>query len=187
MSNDRILQIRTDALVAEHIYSKKLNTLNTLANTISTLTIIIPIILSAIILTSQNSQYKNEINAASVLITAILLSLTIGSLIFKTDQKRENYIIGRRSNIYIANESLRLLTEQDSNLTWFYNYLVETDSKDLENVGYIDEDLKKEAYRNALKKLIPGRNDVTCAVCRASPFIYVKGSCQVCGNEPKEI
>ncbi|MFY0729962.1 mobilome CxxCx(11)CxxC protein [Pseudomonas sp. NFX15] len=184
--NERVVQTRTDALVAEYIYSKKLNRIGVFTTCISLLTIIVPVMLSAALLVAKNSTYENLMNMLSIFTAAALLSLSILALILRIDQKRESYLIGRRSNIYVGNESLKLINDDDSKLAWFYNYLVEMDSKDQENIGNVSSSLKKEAYRYSLKKLFPGQNHVVCSICKASPFIFKKGICQVCGNTPKE-
>jgi mobilome CxxCx(11)CxxC protein len=184
--NDRVTQVRTDALVAEYIYTVKLNRISILTNCITSLTILVPILLTSALLIAKGSEFEYQLNILSIIISAILLSLSVFSLIYRVEQKKENYIIGRRSNIYVSNEALKLIDQNDSELTWFYNYLVEMDSKDQENIGNVSNSLQKEAYRHSLKKLLPGNEEVVCRICKATPFMYKKGSCQVCGNTPKE-
>lgn len=185
--NDRVLQVRTDALVAEYIYTIKLRTLGYISTAITCLTIVVPIIFSAAILIAKGTSYENALNVASVVLSAVLVSLSVLSLIFKLDQKRESFLIARRSNIYVSSEALKLIDKSDTELSWFYNYLTEMDSRDQENIGEVSKNLKQEAYRHSLKKLMPGRSDAACSVCHASPFKFIAGSCQVCGNTPKEI
>lgn len=184
--NSRILQVRTDALVAEFIYTHKLRKLGYLSTSITCLTILVPIIFSAAIFIAKGTAYENALNTLSVTLSTILLSLSVLSLILKLDQKRENFLISRRSNIYVSSEALKCIEEDDANLSWFYNYLAEMDSRDQENIGEVSDGLKQSAYRHSLKKLIPGAADTVCAVCHASPFKFTAGSCQVCGNTPKE-
>lgn len=184
--NEKVIQIRTNALVAEHIYSVKLFYIRMLSISISALTVIVPILLITALFIAKSTPYESVINTVATIISAILLSLTVFSLIIHIDQKMESYLIGRRSNIYVANEASKLIDEEDSKLEWFYNYLVEMDSKDQENIGNVSENLRKKAYRYSLQKLFPGRNDTVCSICKASPFIYKQGSCQTCGNTPEE-
>ena len=185
--NDRILQVRTDALVAEYIYAIKLKQLGYMSMTITCLTILVPIMFSAAILITKGTCYEDALNTASIVLSAVLLSLSVLSLILKLDQKRENFLIARRSNIYVSSEALKLIDKADIELSWFYNYLAEMDSRDQENIGEVSEKIKQEAYRHSLKKLMPGKSDTVCSVCHSSPFKFVAGSCQVCGNTPKEI
>lgn len=185
--NDKVLQIRTDALVAEYIYTKKLKNIGYISIAITCLTILVPIMFSGAILITKGTNYEGTLNTASIVLSAALLSLSVLSLILKLDQKRESFLIARRLNIYVSSEALKLTDKADTELSWFYNYLAEIDSRDQENIGEVSENLKKEAYRHALKKLMPGRSDTVCSICHASPFKFIAGSCQVCGNTPKEI
>lgn len=141
----------------------------------------------AALLIAKGTDYESALNTASIVLSALLLSLSVLSIILKLDQKRESFLIARRSNIYVSSEALKLIDKADSELSWFYNYLAEMDSRDQENIGEVSEKLEQEAYRHSLKKLMPGRADTVCSVCHASPFKFIAGSCQVCGNTPKEI
>lgn len=184
--NEKVVQIRTNALVAEYIYSDKLSNIRLLSTIISILTIIVPILIITALFIAKNTQYESYANIAAAIISSVLLSLTIISLILNLENKKESYLIGRRSNIYVANEALKLSDKKDSELKWFYNYLVEMDSKDQENIGMVSDELKQKAYRHSLMKLFPGRTDTVCSICKASPFKYEKGICQTCGNTPEE-
>lgn len=185
--NKRILQIRTDALVAECLYTKKLKRLGFLSITITALTVIVPIFLTTSLLIAKGTTYEAIMNLVSIVFSATLLSLSILALLLKMEQKRENYVIGRRLNIDVGNDALELLEKDDSELSWFYKYISKQDSFDLENLGDVSEKERKKAYLYSLKKLLPGRSDTICPICNASPFIFKDGSCQVCGNTPKEI
>jgi mobilome CxxCx(11)CxxC protein len=185
--NKRVMQARTDSLVAEYIYAKKLRNLGYFSTIITCLTILVPIVFSAALLIARGTPYENAMNIASIILSAILLALSVLSLILKLDQKRESFLIARRSNIYVSSEALKILEKDDTELPWFYNYLAEMDSRDQENIGEASEKIKQEAYRHSLKKLIPGRSDTVCSICYASPFKFKKGLCQICGNTPKEI
>ncbi|MCP1466577.1 mobilome CxxCx(11)CxxC protein [Pseudomonas sp. S3E17] len=182
--NNGVLQGRTNALVAEYIYTSKLKLLETLSLTISCLTILVPILFSAAILIAKGTPYESALNVVSIMLSVLLLTLSVFSLILKIDQRRENYLIARRSNIYVGSEALKLLHKDDSELSWFYNYLVEMDSRDQENLGSVSGVLKKEAYRYSLSKLVPGDANVVCSFCESSPFNFIPGECQVCGNTP---
>ncbi|MCQ8234175.1 mobilome CxxCx(11)CxxC protein [Pectobacterium carotovorum] len=183
--NQRILQIRTDALVAEYLYTKKLKKIGYLSVTITCLTIIVPVLFSAAVLFAKGTSYEPWINIISTILSVILVTLSILSLIFKVEQKREDCMIARRMNIDVSSEALDLFEKNDSDLEWFYKYIAKMDSTDLENIGDISVEEKKNAYIYSLKKLFPGRSDTVCSFCDASPFRFQKGSCQMCGNTPK--
>ena len=184
--NERVLQIRTDALAAEYIYTKKLKNIGQLSIVLTCLTIIVPVLISSAAFIGKSTPAEYWINMASIVLGALLLSLSIFSLVARIDQKRESYLIGRRLNVDISSDALELLDKDDSELAWFYKYIAKMDSNDLENIGSISNEEKNNAYLYSLKKLFPGRSDTVCSFCGASPFNFKKGSCQVCGNTPKE-
>lgn len=184
--NQRVLQIRTDALAAEYIYTRKLKSIGYLSAAITCLTIIVPVLFSSAAFIAKGTPAESWMNIASGILSAILVSLSIFALIFRVDQKREGYLIGRRLNIDVSSEALELLEKNDSDLEWFYKYIAKMDSTDLENIGDVSDKEKRKAYLYSLKKLFPGRSDTVCSFCGASPFNFNKGSCQMCGNTPKE-
>lgn len=185
----RLEQIRTEALAAEFIYTRKIRTLSNLSTAINLLTILLPILVLTSSFILKGTQYEKCADIASVIIGSILLCLVIASLIFKIDQKKENYNLSRRENNIIASDAIDYMedgTTDESELKWFYKYVANVDSRDKENVGEVDIKLKQEAHREALKRLIPGSADVVCSVCNSSPFNFKKGDCGICGNTLKE-
>ncbi len=183
--NQRVLQIRTDALVAEFLYTNKLKKIGYLSLAITGLTILVPVLFSSAAFLAKGTPLESWMNIVSVILSAILVSLSILSLIFRVDQKRESCLIGRRLNIDVSSDALDLFDKNDSELEWFYKYIAKMDSTDLENIGDASDRKKQKAYIYSLKKLFPGRSDTVCSVCGASPFKFNKGSCQLCGNTPK--
>ncbi|MBT0385553.1 mobilome CxxCx(11)CxxC protein [Morganella morganii] len=183
--NQRVLQIRTNALVAEYLYTDKLKKIGYLSFAINCLTILVPVLFSSAALLAKGTSLESWMNIVSVILSAILVSLSILSLIFRVDQKRENCLIGRRLSIDVSSDALDLLDKNNSELEWFYKYNAKMDSTDLENIGEISKRKQQQAYIYSLKKLFPGHSDTICSVCGASPFIFKKGSCQTCGNTPK--
>src|SRR5690606_17633281 len=139
--------------------TQRLKKIGYLSIAITSLTIIVPILFSSAAFIAKGTVAEPWMNIISVILSAVLLSLSILALILKIDQKRENCIIGRRLNIDVSNEALKLLDNDDSEFDWFYKYVSIMDSSDTENIGDASENNKKEAYRYSLKKLHPGRSD----------------------------
>lgn len=184
----RLLQIRLEALTADFIYTKKINDLANITKIINFFTIIFPVLILAVTSLAKGTCYEGLFNIISFLIGAIFLCLTIWSFVAGYESQKERYILGRRENKFIASESLKFLEAktQDSELSWFFNYVNERDSIDSENIGIYNEVLRQQAYRESLKRLIPGSSEITCAFCKASPFKFEKGGCELCGNTPQE-
>lgn len=184
----KLKQIRTNALSAEIIYDEKISKIEFYSITITILTIIVPIAISFSLYVAKGSNYEQLWNFISYVSSASLLCLSILSLIFKLEQKKEAYIIGRRANIFIGNEALDLL-DKKTDPSWFYKFVSEQDAKDKENISKITESLSQKAYRESLKKLNPSDTNIVCSVCRTSPHHYSKPrllskkTCRQCGND----
>lgn len=185
LENEKVKQIRTNALVAEYVYLHRLTSLDRFKRSIDVLTIILPILVSSVLLVIKGTKYEAAGTIVSILLSALLLSLVVLSFLFKFEDKKIQYHIGKRNNIYVATEALKLLSEPDEKLNWFYSHIAEIDSRDSDAIGTVSERIRKEAYRKALMKLVPGSANVVCPVCFSSPYKYIEGSCQLCGNTPK--
>ncbi|WP_229620728.1 mobilome CxxCx(11)CxxC protein [Vibrio parahaemolyticus] len=181
---EKLLQIRTNALSAEYVYNKELSTIGIISSAITTLTILVPVVITLTLVWAKGTEYENFLNTISYVSSGGLLCLSIASLIFKLEQRREACLIGRRTNIAIGNEAQELIFNADLDPTWFYKFVAEQDAKDQENISNISNSVTQDAYRYTLKKLHPSDSKVVCAVCSASPYIFSKGSCQLCGNTP---
>lgn len=180
----KLLQIRTDALSAEYIYKHELNKISVVTTVITALTILVPIIITLALVWAKGTGYEELLNGVSYISSGALLCLSICSLIFKLEQRKEAYLIGRRTNISIGNEAQELMSNRELDATWFYKFVAEQDARDQENISNISSSVTQDAYRYTLKKLHPSDSNVVCPVCSASPYIFFKGSCQLCGNTP---
>ena len=187
MVNKRIEQIRTDALVAKSIHTKRLRVANAYKVTLSVLTIIVPVLFLAAQYWGKSTCVESIINIAASIGSVLLLCLSIYALIVAIEAKALKHTIGIKNNVYVASEALKLINEDDEGkLNWFYTYVAEMDVVDADSLSDVKAEEKQTAYREALMQLYPGDNTVACPICGASPFKYQKGGCQVCGNTPIE-
>lgn len=185
MRNKRIEQIRTDALVAKLIHTKKLRQRNSYKIALNVMTIIVPILFLSAQYWAKATQVEVVMNVVASLTSICLLCLAIYSIIIDLDGKILKHAMGIKNNIYVATEALKQIDEDDENkLSWFYTYVAEVDTADADNISDVKDKEKQAAYRESLKQLYPGESSVICPVCKASPYIYKEGSCQVCGNKP---
>lgn len=187
MINKRVEQIRTDALVAKSLYTKRLRVANAFKVAINVLIIITPILFIAAQYLTKGSAFAGFTDTAAFIGSVLLLCLAIYTLIINLDSKIQKYVIGIKNNVYVASEALKLINEaSDEKLNWFYTYVAEMDTVDADILSGSTDKERQKAYRAALMQLNPGDNSVVCPICNASPFRYKKGSCQVCGNTPIE-
>jgi mobilome CxxCx(11)CxxC protein len=56
------------------------------------------------------------------------------------------------------------------------------EQQDREALGTVKPQDKHSAFREALKEFEPGDTAVTCPICKASPWRFTAGECQMCGN-----
>jgi len=186
MGTKRIEQIRTNALVAKELHTKKLRGRNGYKIALNVMTIIVPILFLTAQYWAKSTQLEFVINFVASLGSVGLLCMAIIAIIIDLDGKIIKHTIGVKSNIYVATESIKLMEEnEESKLGWFYTYVAEVDAADADSLSGVSGKEKMAAFREALKQLFPGESSIVCPVCNASPYIYEAGSCQVCGNKPK--
>lgn len=185
MVNKRIEQIRTDALVAKSIHTKRLRDANAYKIALRVLTIIVPILFLSARYWAKGTFLENPTDVAASIGSILLLCLSIYALIVNLDGKILKYSVGIKSNVYVASDALKLINESnEEKLNWFYTYVAEMDTVDADNLSNVKAEEKQAAYREALMQLYPGNNSVICPICGASPFKFKKGDCQVCGSKP---
>jgi len=183
---EKLLQIRANSLTAEHVYSEKLRTLARVSNALLLLSVLTPLIIIIALYPSKGTAFEPLVQWVSYALSGILLVLAITSLALQVELKKESYSSARSSNTFIANESLELIDNTGQDATWFFRYVSNQDAIDQKNIAKIDDQLRKEAYRESLKRLVPGDSSIKCPACNSSPYQFSAGSCQLCGNEPPQ-
>ena len=183
---DKLLQIRTDALSAEFVYSVRLGRLGNISNALLLLSLLTPLVILVALYPSKGTQYESLVQWVSYVSSGILLALAIISLALQVEAKKESFSSARSSNTFIAAESLELISNPAQDATWFFRHVSNQDSIDQKNIANITNRLRQEAYRDSLKRLVPGDSSTTCSVCNASPYKFKAGDCQLCGNSPQQ-
>lgn len=183
---DRLRQIRMDALTAVFLYSRGLRWLSLFSNSLTFASILTPISILVVLNSPIGAANREAFENVSYISSAVLLMLSIAALIFRIEVKKEAYIAGRASNIFIASEALKLLANPEQDVAWFVTYTSGQDTVDQNNLGNVDDGVRKAAYRESLKRLFPGDASVVCSFCGSSPHSFEKGDCQLCGNRSKE-
>jgi mobilome CxxCx(11)CxxC protein len=179
----RILQIRQNALVAKYIYIRRLARLRRYEIGLTSTTVIVPIMFIAAQWVTKGTFLEKPMAYVSFVGSAGLICVTVYSLICGLSNKLEKYSNGLKSNIYIADESQTYYSQEtnEDELKWFFRYTTMQDSFDSEVIAETDESERRTAYRKALQELAP--STIThCPVCGASPWKFVQGNCDACGN-----
>ena len=181
---DKLLQARTNALTAEHVYSVKLRSLGKLSNSLLVVSLLTPIVILLAQFPAKGTAFEPLVQVLSYISSGALLILSVTSLALGVESKKESFQSARAANTFIANESQELIDTPTQDATWFFRFVANQDSIDQKNISEIDDDLRKESYRESLKRLVAGDSSVRCPVCNLSPYKFKPGICQLCGNGP---
>jgi mobilome CxxCx(11)CxxC protein len=185
MPQDRIAQKRIDALCARILHERSLRTLRRLSLTVDVLALVVPVGYMTVRFLAKGTAYEPVAEFIWACVAAALLILSITKMVFKWTDKSQQHsrLIGE--NISLVTHANYLLSKSPSpdsdtaQLFFLFSDTIEKADRDL--LGTPPATSKQNAYREALKEL---GHDVTCPVCKASPWHYTPGSCQACGNTP---
>lgn len=178
----KINQTKLNATSAKILHTKAKKRYDRLNNLILGFTLIVPLFFIIALYITKEGNLESVMNTISFSLSLILIALSILSLILKITDKITIHKIGIRNNISIVNECDNIAKLSGPELEWFYKYVAEIDSLDSTTFAGISDVKKMDTYRNALKEVDPGNHKITCPICQSSPWKYVKGDCQLCGN-----
>lgn len=186
---NRLTQARLNALTAKSFHALSLKKTTKFNYALLILTFVIPIFYFIPTYTTKGGPYETVTNTLGFILNIFLLIIAALYLILKIDEKLATHKKLMEENIYVANECQELLNENHATeeISWFFRYISKVDADDtLTNPEWENEKFRQKLYREALKELHPGDATVKCPICGASPFIFIPGSCQSCGNTPEK-
>lgn len=186
MNDERIVQIRLNALTAKNLHARRLSKLRRLNIVYLSITFLVPIFYVVPTYILKGSDLESSAGYVGFALNMLLLGIAVFYVISKVDDKILQHRRLLQENIYVANEALEFVNNHraESELSWFFRYVSRVDDEDKAAVAEWSEDERQLLYREALKELYPGDATVVCPICKASPYKFVKGSCQTCGNTP---
>lgn len=183
---NKIDQTKQNALSAKVLHSKSKWKYELLNNAVLALTIFVPLMFLIAQYVAKGTEYENIINIISFILSIVLIAISVTSMILKVNDKIAVHRMGIKNNLYIANECDNVAKLKDAELEWFFRYVTEIDNQDKDSFSNISEMVRRKTYREALKEFSPGDYTITCPICNSSPWEFKKGSCQLCGNTPKQ-
>lgn len=185
---DAIHQKRMDALAAKHLHEFRLSSFNRRNLWVDLLAIGVPVLFLTVRYLMKGTPAASIVETISEVLAAILLLLAIAKMVFGWQSLAEKHskLIGE--NISLASQAEQLLNNADTatpdGAQWFLMLADNLEKADREALGVVEDEDRKRAYREALKEYSPGSTQV-CPECKASPWHYKPGSCQLCGNTPE--
>jgi len=181
---DKLQQTKLNAISARILHTQCKMKLERTNLIIAFLTVIVPTLFIIAIFTSKGTSFENGVNVVSFILSVFLICVSVWSYIRNINDRIVTHKLGVKNNIYIITECDNLVKGSAENIEWFFRYVAEMDTQDLDSLSLISETTRQTTYRQALKELIPGDVTIVCSLCQASPWKYKKGSCQLCGNTP---
>lgn len=182
----KIDQTKQNAISAKILHRKGKWKYELIYNIVLGLTVFVPLMFLIAHYVTKGTDYESIVNVISFVLSVVLIIISVFAMLIKVTDKIATYQMGIKNNLYIANECDNASKLKDAELEWFFRYVTEIDNQDNITFSNISEDVRRETYRNALKEFAPGNYEITCPICHSSPWEFKKGSCQLCGNTPKQ-
>ncbi len=186
MNEVKLSQIKLNAIVAKKLHNIYLKKYDTSKKIFTAISIILPILITFLMYFSKGKKIQPYVEFFSFVSSIGLIIYSVILLILNIDEKLIQHKIYVNKNIDIITEADNLLNEKDCEqavINWFSKYVSEMDKKDNELLNSVNDEDRKYAYREALKENDSGNSDVVCPICKKSPWKYIKGDCQLCGNK----
>lgn len=179
-------QIRLEALSAIFLHQKRATSLSKKNLIIEFLAIAVPSFYIVPRFILKGTEYENFVELLWLILAACLLLIVTFKLVFKWKDKeiKHNTMIYRNTDI--AREAYNLASGKSIDegiYRQFQKRIQENDTYDANLLAGTSTTEDQEAFRYALKQLIPG-GLMLCPKCNADPWIFKKGECQMCGNMP---
>lgn len=183
--NDKLRQFKMNALTAQVLHAMRINRYSILIKIEKLLTVVVPLLYLILLYISKGTSWETIIGVISTILSILLIGVSVISMILGIEGKLDDHKLGLKGNKLICNEVDNFISngKKEEELEWFFKYVAEVDAKDHEIFAAVKPKEKQYAYREALKEFSHSNPHITCPVCDASPWKFVAGDCQLCGNK----
>lgn len=184
-----IRQQKFNCLAAKSLHSLFLVSFNRKNKAVDLLALAVPALYVPVRYIAKGTPAMIYVEAAWECLAALLLVLAFLKIVYGWQGKAETHskLLGEniahiaQSNFLVA--GLKNNTTTPDGARWFLMQS-ELDKADAEALADSTVEQRRYAYREALKEIDPSSPHTVCEICGASPWNYVPGSCQTCGNTP---
>lgn len=184
---EKLLQAKLDARCSVFIHKEYIHRIDRKLIAIELLSLIVPIMFFAIELVFANDLPTRKIlSSINYVISAVLISMVIWSMSGSFREKLKSHQRFLTENLPIINEIdviLRKNTIDQDDENKIIDKTINLTTQESLLLPKLPIEEKQFFYREVLKEEL-GKNAI-CGVCSASPWVFIKGSCQACGNQPK--
>lgn len=137
-------------------------------------------------LLARGTPYTGYVEAGWEVLAAALLVLVVLKLAYNWEERAQTHskLLGQNILLIGQTNDLLLFREKvpEDNVPLFLRLAEQSEMADREAIGQVAEKDRQFAYREGLKEL--GDVSICCPFCKASPWAFKPGSCQLCGNTP---
>jgi mobilome CxxCx(11)CxxC protein len=184
-----IRQEKLNCLAAKHLHVRYLGRLRKWNRRVDFLAIAVPALFFPVRFLAKGTFLETYVEVFWELLAAVLLICVVLKIVYRWQERSEEHGKLLGENISLAGQADNLLANaSEISPANARSYLVLTEkikTWDTESLGELAEADKQFAYREGLKEWEPGNATIACPGCNASPWHFIPGSCQMCGNSPK--
>lgn len=186
--SETIRQKKMDCLATKHLHIWRRIQLNKYSQLVDALGLAVPAIYFAFRYLAKGTNFEKRVESIWEVLAALLLVSTILKIVYKWQEKAQEHSKLMGENISLAGQADNLLMEtaQAESAQMFLVLARKLETEDRDVLGSPSVEKKQAAYREALKEVHPGNALTVCPVCKSSPWKFVPGSCQACGNTPSQ-
>jgi mobilome CxxCx(11)CxxC protein len=182
-----IKQKKLNSLAAKHLHVRSRADLNRLNRFVDWLAIAVPILYFVPRFIAKGTGYAVPVEIGWESIAAILVAFVGAKIAYRWEERAQTHskLLGENISLVRQADDLLLMGEVGipESAQLFLRLAEKSESADREAIGEPSQKDKQFAYREGLKEF--GGVSVTCPLCRASPWKFTAGSCQLCGNTPQ--
>jgi|SRR6266850_5129402 len=185
----RLRQKKMDALVARNLHRPRVARFHRLGLLVDLLALTVPVGYFAVRYLAKDTSWMRAVEIIWELLAGLLLAMTIAKLVLKWQERSELHTNLMAKDIaFIAHIDYLLTLSHTGNISDdainVFLLSADQDHADAAALVNVTATEKQMAYREALKEIEPSSTTTVCPECRASPWQYVPGICQLCGNTP---
>jgi len=182
----KIEQEKFNSLAAKHLHVRSRRKLNRLNRFVDWLAIAVPILYFVPRFIAKGTEYATPVEIGWELIAALLVAFVGVKIAYHWEERAQIHSKLLGENISLARQADDLLLMSAGGIPetvqLFLRLAERSETDDREAIGEPTDKDRQFAYREGLKEF--GGSVVKCEICGASPWKFVSGSCQACGNTP---
>lgn len=183
-----INQKKLDSLAAKHLHVRSRTRLNRWNHFVDYLAIAVPILYFVPRFIAKGTSYAGRVEILWEFVAATLAAVVFLKINYHWEERAQTHskLLGENISLVRQADELLLMTTGGIPETaqLFLRLAEKSESADREAIGELSQKDKQFAYRESLKEI--GDTSIRCPICHASPWKFLSGSCQLCGNTPEK-